>query len=642
MKKVDIKGTFVCAALCATAISAAAQEQRPNILWLTYEDTSPEFIGCYGNEMAKTSAIDMLASEGVRFNNAFSTGTVSSASRFALITGCKPGKYGTGNHRSLYKIPDFVRGFPEYLREVGYHTSNNYKTDYNHEGHREMALKSWDEWSGKASWRSRAEGQPFFAVYNSPYSHQSKTMTNPFEVYEQQILKWLKAENTLAEDANFEMPPFFYDSPRMRREVSRIYNSIALTDQDMGRVLKQLEDDGLRDSTIIFCFADHGEGMPRAKGSAMASGYKVPFILYVPEMYAHLTPFGSGVVTEELVSFEDMSATVLALAGVELPHYHEGVPFLGAEKMEERAEQKPYVYGQCDRIGENVETARSITDGEYIYTRVFTPFHPFVRWMNYYDHADIQKFMRADLEAGVLNECQTEILCRREMEYLYNLKEDKWEVNNLANSKSHKQVMERMRSALFAHLIESKDANFIPEYTLLDYHGKQTPYELRLDEQIYPVEQVIEMASLCGEGKKAIGKQLKGIQSQNGAIAYWAALGLLAQEDLSKRDVKKLSEVLPAISYPLAKVWAAGALLNVEEDEVARKIIMDALHCDDDRLTTAALDVLVELPIDMAKTFVSTFDDIQSKSIKRWDVLSLLEVLRLRLLGIEFRHAHFW
>lgn len=75
---------------------------RPNILWITIEDTSPQFIGCYGNEDARTPIIDGLSEEGIRITNAFSTGTVCSPSRTALITGVKTYMTGTGNHRSKY------------------------------------------------------------------------------------------------------------------------------------------------------------------------------------------------------------------------------------------------------------------------------------------------------------------------------------------------------------------------------------------------------------------------------------------------------------------------------------------------------------------------------------------------------------
>lgn len=194
-------------------------QQRPNILWLTYEDTSPYFVGCYGNEDAHTPVMDDLAENGIRFDNAFSTGTVSSPSRFCLITGCKPGKFGTGNHRSNYQIPSFIHGFPEFLRRAGYYTTNNSKTDYNHKMHRAMILDSWDESSGKASWRGRKPGQPFFAVFNSGHSHQSRTMTNPWEVYEEQVLSKLDKERILSVNDKFEMPLFYCDTPDMRKQV---------------------------------------------------------------------------------------------------------------------------------------------------------------------------------------------------------------------------------------------------------------------------------------------------------------------------------------------------------------------------------------------------------------------------------------
>jgi len=90
-------------------------QRKPNILWVTIEDTSPPFIGCYGNKDARTPVIDQLANEGVRFTNAFSTGTVCSPSRSCIITGVKTYKMGTRNHRSNSPIPGFIKGFPSFV-----------------------------------------------------------------------------------------------------------------------------------------------------------------------------------------------------------------------------------------------------------------------------------------------------------------------------------------------------------------------------------------------------------------------------------------------------------------------------------------------------------------------------------------------
>ena len=138
----------------------AKTQEQPNILWITMEDTSPQFIGCYGNENASTPVIDKLAKEGIRFTNAFSTGTVCSPSRSTIITGVPTYKMGTGNHRSNYPIPEFIKGFPYYLKKQGYYTSNNFKTDYNIANEKDFIKEAWDESSNKANWNGRNENQP--------------------------------------------------------------------------------------------------------------------------------------------------------------------------------------------------------------------------------------------------------------------------------------------------------------------------------------------------------------------------------------------------------------------------------------------------------------------------------------------------
>ncbi len=635
--------SLIFGSLCISAQAKKddQKDKRPNILWLTFEDTSPEFIGCYGNEMAQTPTIDSLAKEGVLFTNAFSTGTVSSASRFCLITGCKPGKYGTGNHRSAYEIPDFICGFPQSLKQDGYYTSNNAKTDYNHMNHHEMTAKSWHESSSKATWRNREAGQPFFAVFNSNHSHQSRKMTNPWDIYENQVLSKLNSENSVSISDNFMIPPFFRNSPQMRKNVSRIYNSIALTDQDFKEILQNLEDDGLRDSTIIFCFSDHGEGMPRAKGSALNSGYRVPFVLWIPEAYKHLSPWKSGEVSDELISFEDLSATVLSLAGVKIPSYNEGVAFLPKQNTKNRDKKKKYVFGACDAVDNNIETSRSITDGRYLYTRVFTCFQPFVRWIGYYDHSDIQKQMRKDYADGLLNDHQKKILQPRKAEYLYDTKNDRWELTNLINSTRHQPILRKMRKELFNHLKESRDINFMPEYILSSYHKKIMPYDLRSNSDIYPFNEVLKTASLCGMGSSVIDKQLEKLQSENQVVSYWAAIGLFSQRENLKNDIDRLESLLPTIEFPLSKIWMAAAILNIKESHDASKIICESLAGNNKYIVINTINALLEMEINRAKSFIPAINDINTDN-KDISIEGVFDVAKQRLEGKEFRYSTFW
>lgn len=630
-----LAGTLLCAE------SVAQQAEHPNILWLTFEDTSPQFIGCYGNETARTPVMDKLASEGTRFTNAYSTGTVSSPSRFCLITGCRPGRYGTGNHRSAYEIPSFVHGFPEYLKKAGYYTTNNYKTDYNHKKHREMTAASWNECSNKATWRGRKPGQPFFAVFNSNHSHQSRTMTNPWELYEKQVLSDLAPERKQAIDAPFEIPAFFNDSPEMRKQVSRIYNSISRTDQHFGEILAQLDKDGLRDSTIIFCYSDHGEGMPRGKGSAVSTGHKVPFILWVPEMYKHLSPWGSGVITDELVSFEDFGATVLALAGIEIPEYIEGTPFLPGK----RAHKKKYIFGSGDGVESNIELSRSVMDGRYVYTRVFTPFQPWVRWIAYYDHADIQKCMRKEYAAGKLNALQREIMEPRACEYLYDIVADKWETTNLATHPDHQKKLKELRRVMKRHLIETKDVQFIPQYTLNLQQPDMIPYRLRQDDSVYPVKEVVETVMLNGEGPAVIKKQIEKVCSDNAIVSYWAAIGLFTQREHLAQHIDELEQILPTVDYAPARVWLAAAILNVHKNRLAYQTMCEGILHPNHYLAASALNALLEMDMTQAKTFIPQLrkaEKVWGTNQARPSVENMMRLARLRLEGKDFRFASYW
>lgn len=624
-------------------VAADRQEAtpRPNILWLTYEDTSPQFIGCYGDSLAKTPTMDRLAAEGVRFTSAFSTGTVSSPSRFCLITGMTPTTMGTGNHRSQYPIPDFVHGFPKYLKEAGYYTSNNYKTDYNNAREKEMIAESWDESSGKAGWWKRKPGQPFFAVFNSPHSHQSRTMTNPWEQYEKQVLNRLDSSRMTSTDAPFEMPSFYRDTPEMRQQMSRVYNSISLTDQQFEGILARLEKDGLRDSTIIFCFSDHGEGIPRGKGSSLGLGYRVPFIVWVPEMYKHLSPWGSGVITDRLVSFEDFGATVLALAGVEIPEYIEGRPFMGATV----AEEKEYVYGACDGLDSNNELSRSVTDGRYIYTRVFTCHQPWVRWMTYYDHGDIQKIMRKDFAQGLMNEGQAAIMQPREAEYLYDLNRDKWEMENLADNPEYADLLSHFRKKMEARIIETRDAHFIPEYSYAQYADRYIPYTLRQNESIYPVEQVLHAAMLSGMGKTVIPEQIMLLDDNNDIVNYWAALGLfVSRKDLSEYKAV-LAQKIFSIEYEPAKLYLAGAAYDCFGDDDSRRILEAGMLSGNTAVNKITMQILLNIDLGKSQALLPVVHkhiDIYGNEKSHGDVEYFMNVVLNRLEGKSFTFSSFW
>ena len=167
---------LVCWATLVADVTEASEpevrrqdDERPNVLWLTCEDISPN-LGCYGDDYAITPELDRLARQGVRYTQAVGICGVCAVNRSCLITGMYPTTIGSQDMRTAIRLPRSIPTFSELLRKSGYYCTNNVKTDYNFA----TPQQAWDECSKKAHWRNRKQGQPFFAIFNYTGSHESQ------------------------------------------------------------------------------------------------------------------------------------------------------------------------------------------------------------------------------------------------------------------------------------------------------------------------------------------------------------------------------------------------------------------------------------------------------------------------------------
>jgi N-sulfoglucosamine sulfohydrolase len=410
--------------LSATPASSRAAEakpsDRPNILWITCEDISPH-LGCYGDKRAKTPSLDKLASEGVRYTHAFSVSGVCAPSRSALITGMYPTSIGTHHMRTTAVLPEFIRAFPEYLREAGYYCTNNVKTDYNF-SHRD---ETWDESSRTAHWRNRKPGQPFFAVFNLTTTHESRIRASD----ERHNETMARVSSGRQNPDKLELPPYYPDTPAVRKDWARYYELVTAMDLEVADILAQLEQDRLVDNTIVFFYSDHGVGLPRAKRWLYDSGIRVPLIIRWPGKLR------SGTVEDRLVSFVDFGPTVLSLAGVEIPRHMQGKAFLG----EQAAEPRTYIYAARDRMDERHDIQRAVRDQRYKYIRNYEPHKPYAQHMNTPEQGPTMRELRR-LHAEEKLEGPQKLFMRQTKpeEELYDLHEDPDEVNNLVGSRAHR------------------------------------------------------------------------------------------------------------------------------------------------------------------------------------------------------------
>ena len=289
MKRMGSSTIVIGLLACVMCHSSFAAGKGPNILWLTSEDHGPA-MGCYGDTNARTPNVDALAAKGMIFTCAWSTAPVCAPARTAIISGLYPSSSGGLHMRSMVSLPADLKLYPQFLREAGYYCSNNSKEDYNVR----KPAKLWDESSGKAHWKNRDVGQPFFAIFNSMKSHESEIRTRPHQ--------------QVADPAKVRVPAYHPDTPEVREDWAQYYDKVGEADADAG----------LAADTIVFYYADHGSGMPRSKRWPSDSGLRVPLVVYFPEKWKHLAPreYQPGGKSDRLVSFVDLAPTLLSLAGI--------------------------------------------------------------------------------------------------------------------------------------------------------------------------------------------------------------------------------------------------------------------------------------------------------------------------------------
>jgi len=446
------------ALLCSPNGAADDAPPRPNILWITCEDMSPD-LGCYGDLYAVSPNIDRFAAQGVRFTRVFTHAGVCAPSRSGIITCMYPTSIGTHHMRCPGVPPPHVKCFTEYLRAAGYYTTNNVKTDYQFA----PPLTAWDESSRSADWRGRAPGQPFFAVINLTVTHESQVRKSAAEF--EHLRRGLR-QNQIHDPAKAVLPPYYPDTPVTRRDWANYHDNITFMDRQVAEILARLEADGLGEETIVWFWSDHGRGLPRAKRWLYDSGTRVPLLIRVPEKYRRLASpadperLHPGAVNDDLIAFVDLGATVLSLAGVPVPGHFHGRPFLGPQS----APPRQYVFGARDRMDEAYDVIRSVRDQRYRYIRNYLPQLGYGQDIDYMNEMPTMREMRRLHSEGKLRGPEASyFLERKPVEELYDTLADPHEVHNLAADRAYGDVLERLRHAHIEWAAETKDTGLIPE-----------------------------------------------------------------------------------------------------------------------------------------------------------------------------------
>ena len=441
--------TFLVGCWARAADLSLSKDDRPNIVWILVDDMSSHF-GYQGEPLVRTPHVDRLGREGVVFTKAYATAPVCSTFRTAMITGMYQTTIGGHNHRSsrgkekIY-LPEGIKTIPEYFREAGYYTSNGGsrgttwgKEDYNFEYDRSDLYQGMD-WSG------RAEGQPFFAQFQT----RGGKWRNVEKWYEE-----LKADSPeLITSDQVTLPPYYPDHPVIREDWAQYLNSVNYTDIEVGRILDRLRGDGLLENTIVFFLTDHGISHARGKQFLYEEGLLIPFVVWGPGLLPKAQE------RDEFVAHIDIGATSLHLAGIDIPEHMQGRPLFGAN-----ANPRDYVVSARDRCDETVDRIRSIRMGEFKYIRNFYPQRPYLQPSLYKDTKPFMPVLRELYAAGKLNASQSlQMAETRPEEELYDLNADPWEVQNLAGDPAYQTRLSGFRALLGRWVMDTDDQGRFPE-----------------------------------------------------------------------------------------------------------------------------------------------------------------------------------
>ncbi|WP_156761197.1 sulfatase family protein [Microbacterium karelineae] len=440
----------------------------PNIVWISTHDINPH-LGAYEGlwpdaDQPSTPRLDALAQEGVRFDQAFAAAPVCAPARSAIMTGCYPISIGTMHMRTKAVPPDDVHLVSESFREAGYYATNNWFTDFQVE----TPPTAFDECSPTAHWRDRPEGAPFFASFHSLITHESRIYGD--DAYAAETAALPDDERVDPDQASF--PPYHPDTEPFRRAWARYYDLITAMDAWVGRILDELEADGLTESTLVVFWSDHGASFPRAKRWANEAGLRVPLIARWPGRIP------AGATREEVVMTMDLAPTMLASAGLEVPAHMHGTPLFTSEGHALPA--APYAFGARDRMDAQEDAVRTVRDERYRYTLNLHPDRSGMQYNHYPDHLDTwgelrrlvheegQRLSLGEVPA-ILTDLQRSIVAvPRPEEELFDLREDPHETTNLVTDPAYRDVRDRLRAALDAWRAEHGDLGTMPERDLLE------------------------------------------------------------------------------------------------------------------------------------------------------------------------------
>jgi len=373
------------------------ETQRPNIIFFLIDDQRNDTLGCAGHPIVKTPVVDRLAEEGVRFENMFVTTSICAASRASLFTGVTERTHGYTFAKPPVPSRFIDTSYPVLMRGAGYRTGFIGKFGIKVEGGERTRDEMFDfcnvinqphfkkQHDGTRRHETEIcgdhavdfidanpEGTPFCLSVSFNATHAADNDKRPGIGH----YPWPRAldgmyddievpEPRLADPAIFDSHPDFlkhsmsrerffwrWDTPEKYEINMRAYfRMISGVDRVIGRVLERLSSRGLAENTIVIYMADNGYYMGdrgfAGKWFHHEQSQRVPLIIHDPRPGASRR----GAVEQRMALNTDLAATMLDLAGVEIPAVHQGASLVPLVRGDEVSEWRKDFF--CEHLFDN-------------------------------------------------------------------------------------------------------------------------------------------------------------------------------------------------------------------------------------------------------------------------------------------------
>jgi N-sulfoglucosamine sulfohydrolase len=428
-------------------------ETKPNFVFILADDCTHWDIACFGSADSKTPNIDKLAEEGIKFNRCYQAAPMCSPTRHNIYTGLFPVKSGAYPNHTMVK--EGTRSIVHYLKPLGYRVAQSGKRHIN------PGSSFPFEYLGK-------KGNPEFDKVED-FLKEVKSTKDPFALVlcsNEPHTPWNKGDASQFDKNAVSLPPNFVDTPETRESFCNYLAEINYLDGQVGTALALLEKYDFDDNTLVIFASEQGNSFPFAKWTLYEAGVKSALIARLPNKIE------AGMESEAIVEYADILPTFIEMAGGEIPGELDGKSLVPLFKNPDQS-IKEYSYSlhttRGISNGSEFYGIRSVVDKNYRYIWNLTPEAMFKNNIN--NSAKLDAWYQSWVDAAATDKNAEKLILKykkRPGEELYDIKTDKWCLNNLAEDPDFSDIKKGLRQELLAWMKSCGD------------EGQKTELEARL------------------------------------------------------------------------------------------------------------------------------------------------------------------